>query len=917
MKRIAFLLFLLLSGVSASTQSAHFEWATMAGGSGGDQALSIIVDPQGNSYTTGSFQYTVDFDPGPDSFNLTAHASGIDIFVQKLDAQGNFVWARAIGGLGSDAGNGIAMDGSGNLYLTGYFNQTVDFDPDSASVFELDSEGEYDIFILKLNNDGEFIWAKSIGGHDFEKGNAITLDPNNNICVAGRYQSGVDFNPSGSGGWMTTDGYGAYDLFVLKLDNNGEFLWVNNAIDAVGNDCNALTTDALGNIYACGKYGGPIIFDPGGASVHLVPNGDDDAFVMKLDAAGNLLWVKSMGGGGADNAWDLVFSEGHVYTTGTFAGTVDFDTGPGTSFLTAAGSFDAFILKLDVDGEFVWGKSITGTGHNYGRDILTDAFGGLYVSGAYSQTADFDPSPATHNLTGLGTGHNLFVEKLDTAGNFIWVSSVDELAYGLALDPLGNVYTTGSFNGGTVDFDPGPDVFDLIAPLYFNNTYVLKLSQDSCINLLLSYDSISTEISCEGDSAYVFAKALGGMPPYVYSWGTGSNDSFEIFSTGGLYALSVTDNENCTSTASFLVTSPPYVNGFDLDAHLFVNEFRPGFSTVVWLDAFNLGCTANSGQVILTIDDLITYTNAFPAPDQIIGDSLIWNFSDLHYDSAGVQPLVHFNTNLSAAIGDSVCFELTILPDLGDEQPANNQKQYCFPVINGYDPNDKQVYPQGVCPEHYTLHDQRLTYKIRFQNTGNADAINIHIIDTISPFLDLTTANIISRSHDMYTEVLPGNVLRFNFDNIHLPDSTSNEPESHGFVIFEISPLPGLADGTAIENTSEIYFDFNPAVVTNTVRNTMVSVIPECGVAVKEQEGIKPEVRLFPNPTNGLLTLDLGQFYARADIYVFNSGGQPVINTSLQNQQIHQLDWSMLPQGFYFIHIKTGQETFNIKLFKE
>ena len=163
----------------------------------------------------------------------------------------------------------------------------------------------------------------------------------------------------------------------------------------------------------------------------------------------------------------------------------------------------------------------------------------------------------------------------------------------------------------------------------------------------------------------------------------------------------------------------------------------------------------------------------------------------------------------------------------------------------------------------------------------------------------------------MYTEVLDGRVLKFNFDDIHLPDSNANEVASHGYVIFEIAPMAGLADGTVLENTSEIYFDFNPAVVTNTTVNTLVEVIPSCFSSVTELTDYN-EFTIFPNPTNNRLTIqNKGQVVE--EVQIIDLAGKIIKSTA---GNITHVDVGELQHGIYFIRLMAGNKTVTRKFVK-
>ncbi|MCJ8289581.1 MAG: SBBP repeat-containing protein [Crocinitomicaceae bacterium] len=473
MKKIYITTLVTCLALVTTAQNVSYEWAKQMGGTSSDNAASIITDALGNVYTTGEFNGTADFDPGVGISNLTAIGFE-DIFIQKLDAAGNFLWTKHIGGTSSEYGRSITIDALGNLYITGYFKGTVDFDPNSG-ISNLTATGNFDFFILKLDTAGNFVWAKKIGGTGSDKANSITTDNLGNVYTTGNFSGTVDFDPNAGTNNLTANGNNL--LFILKLDTAGNFVW---AKKMGGVNSASITTDSSGNIYTTGYFNGTSDFDPSTTStVNLTPIGQGDIFILKLDAAGNFVWAKQMGGTTNDFGYSISTDVwGNVYTTGNFSGTADFDPSAATSNLTALGFDAAFIQKLNAAGNFVWAKQIEATA-SYGYSITTDALGSVYTSGTFHGTADFDPSTDTSNLIANGI-YDAFIQKLDAAGDFVWAKQLAgtsySYGYSITIDPLNNIYVTGTFNG-TADFDPGLDTSNLISIAFTFDTYTLKLSQ--------------------------------------------------------------------------------------------------------------------------------------------------------------------------------------------------------------------------------------------------------------------------------------------------------------------------------------------------------------------------------------------------------------------------------------------------------
>jgi len=394
-------------------------------------------------------------------FSLTAFALLLS-FTSSLHAQNpTLAWAKQMGGTENDAGNSITTDANGNVYTTGYFSGTVDFDPGVAST-KLTSAGYLDIFIQKLDANGNLIWVKQMGGTGVDFSSSITTDAKGNIFTTGDFSGTVDFDP-GAGTTNLTSA-GSYDIFIQKLDANGNFLWVKQMGGTMDDYGNAIATDANGNVYTTGIFRDVVDFDPGTGIINLTATDYNDIYIQKLDAYGKLLWVKQIVGTGSEFATSLTIdSLGNVYSTGYFEKTVDFDPGTGTTFFTSQGDFDIYIEKLDANGNFLWAKQMGGTGYNSGYSIATDKNGNVFTTGYFKNTVDFDPGAGVANLTSAGA-KDVFIQKLDAKGNFLWVKQIGgtyyEEGHSIAIDASGNVITVGFFSG-TIDFNPGTGVTNL------------------------------------------------------------------------------------------------------------------------------------------------------------------------------------------------------------------------------------------------------------------------------------------------------------------------------------------------------------------------------------------------------------------------------------------------------------------------
>ena len=465
MKQKILLLFAiwLISRCEMNAQNLTYGWTAAATTAAYNGTLlsgsSTAIDPLGNVYTTGRFSGTVDFDPSVGgTTNLTSVGSS-DIFIQKLDALGDLIWVKQIGNTNYDDAKGITLDAMGNIYTIGVFTGAVDFDPSSGDSTMLTSNGFTDIFIQKLNAAGNFVWAKSMGGGSYDYGYDVAVDAAGNVYTTGSFQFVADFDPGVSTANLTSSGL--TDIYVCKLDALGNYVWAKSMGSTNGDNANGIALDASGNIYTAGYFSGTVDFDPGSGTDTLSSSGNYDMFIQKLNASGNYVWAKRMGSSNYDVANDITLdASGNVFTTGYFFGTVDFDPNSGTASLNSNGNNDIFIQKLDINGNYVWAKNMGGSSADFAHSIALDAIGNIYTTGGFQGTADFDPSSgSTANLTANGAfGYSdIYINILDASGNYLWAKrmggSLGDEGLGIALDAIGNVYTTGFFQG-TVNMNP-------------------------------------------------------------------------------------------------------------------------------------------------------------------------------------------------------------------------------------------------------------------------------------------------------------------------------------------------------------------------------------------------------------------------------------------------------------------------------
>jgi len=381
-----------------------FLWSKRIGGTGLDIAYDLALDNLGNCYITGWFEGAVDFDPGPGTFELTSNGLA-DVFICKLDSDGGVVWAEALGGTGDDRGRGIAIDvnnsvfvtgwfsesaeatlhplaegisslggddvfvgklddegqfvwlrslgheetdrgyaidtdGNGGVYIAGAFRESVDFDPGDG-VAVLASAGAEDTFALKLDDSGNYNWAKNLGGTGNDPAYGIRADATGAVYITGAFQSIADFNPGS--GTFTLESNGNYDAYVANLAPSGEFSWALSIGGTEDDNGRSIVLDPSGNVYAVGWFSGEPSVEPGSGNPGIVSAGDSDVYACRIDPTGNLVWLKSVGGGFTDLGYGIDRTpEGTVLITGLYRTLAEFDD----IEIAGAGDNDIFVSKL-------------------------------------------------------------------------------------------------------------------------------------------------------------------------------------------------------------------------------------------------------------------------------------------------------------------------------------------------------------------------------------------------------------------------------------------------------------------------------------------------------------------------------------------------------------------------------------------
>ncbi len=408
-----------------------------------DQSISVKSDSQGNIYHTGYFEGVIVFG------NDTLVSRGLrDLFVSKLDNQGNYVWAKSAGGNQSDYGKDLAINSIGEVFVTGYFFGKANFGD-----FSLTSSGNSDIFVAKLDSNGNWLWAKNANGGGFDRGNSIVTDTNRNAYVSGYYESTLTF------GSTSLSSAGSKDIFVAKLDTNGNWAWAKSAGSTSSDESYNINIDKNNsNLVITGYFSSSATF----GTTTLSSAGSRDPFVAKINVNGFWVWAKRTGSSNSDEVTaSYIDNNNYIYVGGFYSKSFSIDT----ATLATPSDKDIWIAKMNTNGNWVWAKTLNGTKDDAIYSI-TGTNDNIFLSGSFDQ--NLSSGSNTINAT---SGRNAYYSKFDKNGNTFYLKSINGTpsvdAYCIAVNKDGYPFVVGTFfdkiiiNSDTISSMGDSDIFVL------------------------------------------------------------------------------------------------------------------------------------------------------------------------------------------------------------------------------------------------------------------------------------------------------------------------------------------------------------------------------------------------------------------------------------------------------------------------
>jgi hypothetical protein len=795
-----------------------------------------------------------------------------DITVADVSGNGylDIVYSTTYAGTGSSIRISRNVSGPGNFTVPTYVSNL-----NYANIlFTADLDGDNDIDIISANSiDDTVAWHRNYSDYfDLDTQDLIsnTLDGPSSVFAD------------------DLDGDGDIDILVAARSDD-KVVWFEN-LDGFGNfGSEQLVTDLIDN---------PSYVE----SADIDGDGDSDIMIASL-TDDSIIWFRNIDGQGN-------FEIGQTITV-----FVDYVQKAGFADIDNDGDLDVLSASTN-DHKIAWYENLDGLG-DFGQQqvIATDLLlvkdvvsgdmdndGDLDIiasSGSYGGTDPQKEIAWFENIDGQGTfgskqtitgpssgAHSIITRDMNADGwlDVVFVAS-NQLGWyknlGVVRNEInGNVRLDSNYTGCDSNDVPIPNLIitttngtESLSTLSLNNSFY-QLFPDT--------GDYTTTISSE-------------LPSFFNVYPNTHSTSFEGYGQ--------------TDVADFCLQAVGSVDDLSVSFYPLFSDARPGFYSTYQLVYRNTGTSSQSGTVSLEFDDSkLQFISANENITQI-------NSATLEHGYANLSPFEIRKINLrfyvypppTTEIDDELEFITTINPVQGDATEDDNVYGLKQTVVGSYDPNDIRVLEGDQIL--YENIDKYLHYIIRFQNTGTASAINVSVAHILDPKLDWTTMQLESLSHEGRVEIIDGSAISFIFDDINLPDSTNDEPNSHGYIAFKIKPKADVLVGDIINAVADIYFDYNPPITTNTAQTEIVD-----NLSVSDVEAQR--YWIYPNPTTDILHIKSQQNFDH--IRILDINGRTIETISLEGlQSTYQLHLESLGTGIYFLEIGSSNATITLKFIKQ
>lgn len=841
----------------------------------------------------------------------------MDVMVLAYDDQ-TITWAENLEGKGNFGNKSVILETS--------------YDPRSAISTDVDNDGYQD---LVVSTSSSIFWTRNLAGEEFSPAmlipeGTVFSDP---IAAADMDNDGdIDIISCSFGNksiqWHENDGLGFFTETHYIRGN------LNNPTDLEIDDVNQ---DGLPDIFYTNSETFALLLNDGTGDFQHLTLLDQNTYaiekiqVVDLDGDGRkdliqslneLNWMKNLDGNGTYSDPIMIQDEDAFCEAMDINDDGDFDllvTGVNFGWYENDGSGNFGSLKLiEPDPNYLVSQIVQ---HDVDGDGLQDVF--------IVKTGEIAWYPY------LGNGTFGAKQVLDMEGRSVLFVDIDDdseidilNSFGMWYENLGNGnYSEGQELGQdfqtarnlVADMDgDGDDDLVYVNPVVWDIYWRANL-QEKALATGRSFFDENANGTKESNEVNLLNQEITLLPDGLSQWtNTFGVTNFRVESGSHTMEHLPATDWSFTTPDFYNFDTANFNNNFDfglvpekeygsVEINITSAPTRCSFTIPAWVSIRNTGTQTLTGKVSLEMDELTDYISS----DQNVavdGKTLTWQVSEL-YPSYEQVFRIEVRIASVAFLGAEIILDSSAELYSADNTLAQVEALPYSSIINcAYDPNDKLVHPDREGEENYTLFEEKLIYTVRFQNTGTDTAFTVVIRDDLDANLDWTTMRPLTASHDYETTLNERGQLTFTFDNILLPDSTTNEALSHGFIKYSIEHKDDLPENTVISNTAGIIFDFNEPVITNTTINTLVSELPTSTTSIDLQESI---VKVYPNPTDGklvfeLLDTDNAQSYK---LNIFNGSGQSIADRQLRGSRI-ELDLGGHAAGIYYYQLvnKDSQE---------
>ncbi|MBK7965561.1 MAG: T9SS type A sorting domain-containing protein [Bacteroidetes bacterium] len=793
-------------------------------------------------------------------------------------------WEKRYGGAASDNIRKIRVARNGEYFVGGTSSSLMSGNKTESSYLD-------DPWVLKLDANGNILWQNTIRGTTDDQMRCMDTTSDNGVIMAIGTTSPIGFE-------KTVPLVGLEDSWLVKLDSFGLIQWQN-----------VVTLPGVTEVYLQDIIQVP---DGGYAAVGNYYNGNYTSGLFRLDSIGNLLWYQNIASSGS--AQPLVVlntvDKGFLICYGSSGNVSSWKTE------NAMGGSDIWLVKVDSLGSYVWDNTIGGTHSDGPSDMCLSPTGEIYIVGATSSNIGFDKSERCRGSA------DAWIVKLSANGVKLWDKTV-------GVDHIDK--------GAGIGLLPNSDLL-VVASSYsekgFDRAIFRRSYSDSWLfTLTENFNEITGNVFT--DMNLNLMKDSGDFVPQNLKIQTTDSNYHSFVSYDGTYKMLVAD-----STYDFFTESNPYygvnpalntaiftgfkqidsLNDFILHPIMFIQDLkitlappamvRPGFSATYMISCENKGTVPVPAQIYFRLYPNISYVSSTSIPILLTSDSVLWDIGVIVPGQSKIMS-VTVKLDTSIQVGSILNSYARALPIVTDFAPSDNNATWESIVRGSFDPNDILVDKRTI--EYNTLPSNPiLRYTIRFQNTGNAPATIVSVINNLPSKLLDSSFEFEASSHPVNIEYTQNSrMLKFDFPGIVLPDSGTNNEQSMGFVQYSIRPLTNLLPGDTIRNKAFIYFDYNSPVITN---NAVTAIVQTTSINEWVANG---KLNMYPNPARDVLNISLPESVKQGMLMVYDLQGRLIWNEKVNpTNEIYKMSLLAIDPGMYTILYVSGNSRYSSRFVK-